>query len=180
MIPVLFRTNSNSAILSSVIAGLLRHGRCLSNPTVTEIRGDHPLLNPGIYTTRRDTTERHFYGTGGTVEVETALQSRESEYAPLIERLRQVDGPPPEGDKQSIDAFVLHLLARGRHTRDSAVDIAKSAVEASRQALTDTQYRDQLLERLVKMALANPQFVERRRWRPTFSKSPSEPLSRGH
>jgi len=40
----LFRTNSNSAMLCSAIAGLLRPGRCLSNPIVTELRGDHPLL----------------------------------------------------------------------------------------------------------------------------------------
>lgn len=121
---------------------------------------------PHLVSVRNVAGERNFYGTVGAVDVEGSLHSRESEYAPLVERLRQVDGPTAERDKQSIDALVLHLLARGRHIRDSAIDIAKSAIEASRQALADVQYRDQLLERLVRSALQNPRFIELSRGQP--------------
>jgi hypothetical protein len=81
---------------------------------------------PHLTNVRNVAGERGFYGAVGADSVESALGTRENQYAPLIEQLRLRD--PEPADKALIDAFVLHLFARGRHLRSSFVEFARSGI----------------------------------------------------
>ena len=107
-------------------------------------------FKPRLWTVRKVGGEKKFYRSG----VEQALQKPERQYAPLVTRLR--DSEPTPSDKPLIEAFITHLVGRGRHTRESVVDIAVSAMDASRRALTAPEHQGQLVEVLVENALANP------------------------
>src|SRR5258706_5454065 len=112
---------------------------------------------PHLTNVRNVAGERRFYGTVGTADVEPVLQKRENEYAPLVERLRA--SSPRPADKALIDAFIAHLVGRSRHSRESAVDMAASAIDASRQAVVGTEYRDQLVDVLVERGLRSPELL---------------------
>jgi len=86
--------------------------------------------------------------------LDRSITSRQASNAPLVARLR--DSEPTPSDKPLIEAFITHLLGRGRHARESFVDMAASAMDASLRAVTASEYRDLLAEVLLEKALADP------------------------
>ncbi len=114
--------------------------------------------NPVPVNTRNIAAEEAFYGTLGTTNVERVIQRREDDYALLVERLRSRGADP--ADKAEIDAFICHLLARGRHIRDAIREVAASSFAATRDCLVTPGYRAQLIQKAITEALASPEVQE--------------------